>query len=124
MNLLEVELHKSKDFLVVAETLTRVGVPEGKDLLQQCYLYSKQGRYYLCHFNELKRLDGEDVTVTDDDIGIRNLVANLLIQWDMIEVCNASQIRFPVSSLSSIRIILFKDKDNWNLISNYQFSKK
>ena len=82
--LVEVELFKPTDFLLIAETLTRIGFQQDDCLIQQCYLFSKQGKYFITHINELRKFDGESVKISEDDIGIRNLVANLFAEWKML----------------------------------------
>ena len=60
-NLLEVRLREKDDFLKIVETLTRIGISSrDKKLVQTCHLFHKRGKYYICHFKELFKLDGVD----------------------------------------------------------------
>ena len=60
-NMVEVLLKDPDDFLLVKESLTRIGVPSkvGKTLTQSCHILHKRGRYYICMFKELFLLDGK-----------------------------------------------------------------
>ena len=93
--LLEVKLKKEDDFLKVRETLTRIGVASRKDktLYQSCHILHKKGKYYVVHFKELFALDGKPTDFTDNDLGRRNTIANLLEEWGLIEIVKASQAR-------------------------------
>jgi hypothetical protein len=56
----EVRLEEEDDFLMVKETLTRIGVSSRKEnkLFQSCHILHKRGRYAIMHFKELFILDG------------------------------------------------------------------
>ncbi len=124
-NLVEVNLLHRSNFLKVKETLTRVGKNDGNNGIEQvCYILSKQGKYFITHINELRSLDNENVTVTDKNIAVRNLVIHLLIDWKLIEVINPSVIKHPVSSIKDLKIVSYKEKSLWKLISKYQIGKK
>lgn len=122
--LVEVTLSQPSYFLIVAETLTRMGEPDGNCLTQICYIFAKRGKYFITHINEMKKLDGEHVTISEEDIGIRNLIANLLSDWGLITLVDSEQIRFPVASTSKIKIIPRKDKEKWKLVSKYDIGKR
>ena len=78
--MIEVTLKEPDDFLKVRETLSRIGVASRKEkiLYQSCHILHKQGKYYIVHFKELFALDGKDTNLTENDIGRRNRIANLL----------------------------------------------
>jgi len=78
--LVEVRLVNEDDFFKIRETLTRIGVASRKDrkLYQSCHILHKQGRYFIVHFKELFLLDGKPSNFTEDDIGRRNTIVNLL----------------------------------------------
>lgn len=124
--LLEVKLKKEDDFLKVRETLTRIGVASRKDktLYQSCHILHKKGKYYVVHFKELFALDGKPTDFTDNDLGRRNTIANLLEEWGLIEIVKASQAKEIVAPLSQIKIIPYKERDDWNLTTKYNIGKK
>ena len=87
-HMLEVILKEPDDFLKVRETLSRIGVASRKDkiLYQSCHILHKQGKYYIVHFKELFALDGKDTNLTENDIGRRNRIANLLKDWGLVSI--------------------------------------
>jgi len=125
-SLVEVRLVEEDDFLKVRETLTRIGVASRKDniLYQSCHILHKQGKYYIVHFKELFALDGKPSNFSDDDIGRRNTIANLLEEWGLVEIVNPQTCDNPQAPLSQIKILPFKDKDDWELVAKYNIGKK
>lgn len=122
---LEVTLVQPDDFLKVRETLTRIGVASRKDkiLYQSCHILHKQGRYYIVHFKELFALDGKQADITDNDIERRNTIAKLLSDWGLIKILNIKAFE-DQAPLSQIKVIAFKDKDEWDLQAKYNIGKK
>ena len=122
--MLEVSLGEPDDFLKVRETLSRIGVASRKDkkLFQSCHILHKQGKYYIVHFKELFALDGKDTNISENDIARRNTIANLLSDWDLIKVVGKSSIES--APLSQIKVISFKEKNDWILETKYNIGKK
>lgn len=125
-SLVEVRLKNDDDFLKVRETLTRIGVASKKEktLYQSCHILHKQGRYYIVHFKELFALDGKPSNFAESDIARRNTIANLLREWGLIEVLNESQTENPVAPISQIKVLPFKEKDEWELVAKYNIGKR
>lgn len=125
-SLVEVTLPNEEDFLKIKETLTRIGVASKKDrkLYQSCHILHKQGRYYIVHFKELFALDGKPSNFSDDDVGRRNTIANLLEEWGLVKLVLKDKSSSPVSPLSQIKILAYKDKDGWELIAKYNIGRK
>ena len=121
----EIKLGEEEDFLKVRETLTRIGVASRKDkqLYQSCHILHKQGKYYIVHFKELFALDGKPSNFSEEDKGRRNTIATLLADWGLIKVVNPEVTKDPVAPLSLIKIIAFKDKNEWALITKYNIGK-
>ena len=121
--MLEVVLKEPDDFLKIRETLSRIGVASRKErkLYQSCHILHKQGRYYIVHFKELFALDGKETNLSENDIARRNTIANLLSDWSLVEVKGDST---PTAPLSQIKIISFKEKDEWILETKYNIGKK
>lgn len=124
--LVEVTLPDPDNFLKVRETLSRIGVASKKDktLYQSCHILHKQGRYYIVHFKQLFLLDGKQSDFTDDDKGRLNTIANLLHEWELVNLVNKSKSANPVAPLSQIKIISHKEKNEWNLVAKYNIGKK
>lgn len=114
----EVALSHPDDFRKVRETLTRMGQREGDDtLVQTCYILHRRGRYVIAHQKELEWLDGRPVTVSEDDIALRNLITSLLHEWKLLSIDEEDV--GPVAPMSALKIIAHRDKDRWNLIPRY-----
>jgi len=123
--MLEVTIKQPDDFLKVRETLTRIGVASRKDktLFQSCHILHKQGKYYITHFKELFALDGKNSTLTENDIQRRNTIALLLQDWNLIDVVNTALVENK-APLSQIKVLPFKEKNEWNLVAKYNIGKK
>jgi hypothetical protein len=122
----EVKLDDQDDFLKVRETLTRIGVSSRKEkiLYQSCHILHKQGRYYIVHFKELFALDGKPSNISENDIQRRNAIANLLAEWGLVTILNPKIMENNIAPLHQIKIISFKEKDEWELIPKYNIGKK
>ena len=124
--MIEVTLEQQDDFLKVRETLTRIGIASRKDktLFQSCHVLHKQGKYYIVHFKELFALDGKPANFDEADIARRNTIANLLSDWGLIKLVDASKSASPVAPMSQIKIIPHKDKSEWTLEAKYTIGRK
>ena len=125
-SLVEVRLGEQDDFLKVKETLTRIGVASRKDqsLYQSCHILHKQGKYYIVHFKELFMLDGKHANFSEDDKGRRNAIAALLQEWGLVKIDDTAKIAEPRIALNQIKILPFKEKDQWTLITKYNIGRK
>jgi hypothetical protein len=124
--LVEVTLPNPDNFLKVRETLSRIGVASKKDktLYQSCHILHKQGKYYIVHFKQLFLLDGKQSDFTEDDRARLNSIANLLDEWELVELVDDQKSSDPVAPLSQIKIISHKEKNEWNLVAKYNIGKK
>jgi hypothetical protein len=124
--MIEVTLNAKDDFLKVRETLTRIGVASKKEklLYQSCHILHKQGKYYIVHFKELFALDGKPTDITDNDLARRNTIALLLEDWGLVKLVNPKQVENLQVGLSQIKIIGFREKDDWELVPKYNIGKK
>ena len=122
-NMLEIGLNEPDDFLKVRETLSRMGVASRKErkLFQSCHILHKQGRYFLTHFKELFALDGKQTNLSENDIARRNTIANLLKDWGLISIMGDASECAP---LSQIKVLSFREKDDWELCTKYNIGKK
>lgn len=125
-SMVEVKLANEDDFLKVRETLTRIGVASKKDqiLYQSCHILHKQGKYYIVHFKELFALDGKPTDITEDDYSRRNTIANLVAEWGLVALVDIEKTKQPVAPLSQIKVLPFKEKDQWNLVAKYNIGHK
>jgi len=121
-NLLEIKLSERDNFLKIIETLSRIGIESSnKKLVQSCHILHKRGKYYICHYRELFKLDGYEREVTNDDIKRRNGIAKLLQQWNLCKIVDKNTLE--PSSLSRVKVIPFKEKNQWTLKQNYTIGK-
>ena len=123
--LIEVTLTDEQNFLKIKETLTRIGVASSKEkkLYQSCNILHKQGKYYIVHFKELFALDGKETNFSTEDKARRNTIVNLIREWGLIAVVKPDLI-VEQAHMSQIKIIPFKEKNDWELIAKYQIGRK
>lgn len=124
-DMVEVTLNEPDDFLKVRETLTRIGVASRKEkkIYQSCHILHKQGKYYIVHFKELFALDGKNTNLSVNDVQRRNRIIQLLSDWGLIAVVNAELIA-DIAPLNQIKVLAFKEKDEWTLESKYNIGRK
>ena len=122
---LEIILEEPDDFLKVKETLTRIGVASRKDkkLYQSCHILHKQGRYFIVHFKELFLLDGKKSNLEENDIARRNTIATLISDWGLVTIEKPERAK-PVAPLRQIKILPYKDKNEWELCPKYNIGNK
>ena len=124
-DMVEVVLGEPDDFLKVRETLTRIGVASRKEkkIYQSCHILHKQGKYYIVHFKELFALDGKNTNLSLNDVQRRNRIVQLLSDWGLITVVNADKIA-DLAPLNQIKVLSFKEKNDWTLESKYNIGRK
>jgi len=124
-DMVEVILNEPDDFLKVRETLTRIGVASRKEkkIYQSCHILHKQGKYYIVHFKELFALDGKNTNLSVNDVQRRNRIIQLLSDWGLIAIVKADAIA-DVAPLNQIKVLAFKEKDEWTLESKYNIGRK
>jgi hypothetical protein len=125
-SLVEVKIAEEEDFLKIKETLTRIGVASRKErkLYQSCHIFHKQGKYYIVHFKEMFTIDGKPSNFSEEDKGRRNKIIQLLQEWNLLKVVEPEKIADPLASMSQIKIINHKEKDEWTLEAKYNMGRK
>lgn len=123
---IEVRLKEEDDFLKIKETLTRIGVASRKEktIYQSCHILHKQGKYYIVHFKELFMLDGKPSNFGDEDRARRNTIAGLLSEWELFEIVNRQNLDELKAPLSQIKVLPYREKNEWNLVAKYNIGKK
>ena len=94
-----------------------------KTLYQSCHILHKQGRYFITHFKELFALDGKEADLTENDLKRRNAIAKLLSDWGLVKILDKS-IEEELAPMSQIKILSFKEKDEWTLVTKYNIGRK
>ena len=120
-----VKLNSEQDFLKIKETLERIGISSkfSKVLYQSCHILHKQGQYVIIHFKELFELDGRKTDLSDEDIMRRNRIAKLLEEWKLLTIIGNIK-ESMIGPISSVKIVKFNDKNNWQLKEKYRVGKK
>ena len=123
-SMLEITLNEPDDFLKVRETLTRIGIASRREkkLFQSCHILHKQGRYFIVHFKELFMLDGKKANLESNDIARRNTIVTLLSDWGLVDMVKNEELE--VAPLRQIKVISFKEKDQWELCPKYNIGNK
>ena len=124
-DMVEVVLSEPDDFLKVRETLTRIGVASRKEkkIYQSCHILHKQGKYFIVHFKELFALDGKNTNLSLNDVQRRSRIVQLLSDWGLITVISADKIS-DLAPLNQIKVLSFKEKNDWTLESKYNIGRK
>lgn len=124
-----VKLRNPDDFLIVKESLERIGIlisnKEGnKTLYQSCHILHKRGNYAIMHFFELFELDGRASNCKPDDLLRRNLITKRLEEWGLLEVIDKELIQ-ECSAQNSITIVPYEDKMNGSVafVQKYKIGK-
>ena len=126
-DMVEVTLGEPDDFLKVRETLTRIGVASRKErkIYQSCHILHKQGKYYIVHFKELFALDGKNTNLSLNDIQRRNRIVQLLLDWGLVSIVEESKEKLvDLAPLNQIKVLSFKEKNEWTLESKYNIGRK
>ena len=123
---IEVNLESEDDFRKIRETLTRIGVSSRKEkkLFQSCHILHKQGKYYIVHFKQMFALDGKPSNMEENDTGRLNTIANLLAEWNLLKVKDSDKTKDPVASMSQIKVVPHKEKEQWDLVPKYNIGSK
>ena len=124
-DLIEVEIDPEK-FLVIAETLERIGIASKhkKTLYQSCHILHKRGKYYCTHFKQLFMLDQKETDFTEEDRARLNTIANILSNWGLIKIKNPTKTANPTIQMNQIKIISHRERKEWQLCAKYSIGKK
>jgi len=68
-------------------------------------------------------LDGKESNITSGDIERRNAIAGLLGDWELLSIVTPTQAE-QKASLSQIKVVSYKEKDQWELVPKYNIGKK
>ena len=126
-DMVEVTLGEPDDFLKVRETLTRIGVASRKErkIYQSCHILHKQGKYFIVHFKELFALDGKNTNLSTNDLQRRNRIVQLLLDWGLVSIVEESKEKIvDLAPLNQIKVLSFKEKNEWRLESKYNIGRK
>ena len=66
----------------------------------------------------------DEANFDEADIARRNTVANLLGDWGLVVLVDAEKSSEPKAPLSQIKILPFKEKNEWSLEAKYNIGRK
>lgn len=120
---IRVELPSDDHFLMVAETLERMGVAnhKTKTLYQSCHILHKRQEFAILHFKELFELDGRESNFNDEDRYRRNRIAKLLEEWGLVRLID--DVELP-EKVPQVKVLPFKETEHWNLVPKYKIGSK
>lgn len=118
----EIALRDDQAFLIIVETLTRMGVASKRDrtLFQSAHILHKRGRYAIMHFKELFILDGRESDLVQEDIDRRNVIVRRLEEWGLLRAL----AKVPECEHVPVRILSHREKTSWKLVPKYSVGRK
>jgi len=125
IGLVEIGLTKPDNFLILRETLTRIGLTnkENTKLYQTCHILYKRKKYWLVHFKEMFMLDGKPSNMTTSDIARRNSIINHLLELKFFVLVSGEAKLEPylphTTKNDDFTIIPYCDRKNWELVPKY-----
>lgn len=122
--LVEVSVEE-QNFLKIVETLTRIGVSSSIEnkLYQSCHILHKTGRYFILHFKHLLQLDDLVVDITETDVQRYHTICSLLAQWGLVKILYPDRIYSNIN-LKLIKIVPYKDKNDWIFVPKFTINKR
>jgi hypothetical protein len=119
-----VEVKLISDFLVIKETLERIGIANRKTcvITPSVYILHKQGTYYIIHFKELLALDGFKRDINETDICRRNAIISLLFNWGMLTI--ESDGIYQKELEEQIFVLPYAEKVNYRINHKYRISRR
>ena len=97
--------------------------------LNQSNVYTNAGNLFFSMGELEKCIEASKIALECDksaqssinDLERRNTIAGLLSDWDLVEIIGNSESRAP---LSQIKVLSFREKDEWILETKYNIGKK
>jgi len=68
-------------------------------------------------------LDGKKANLSLNDVQRRNRIVQLLGDWGLVSI-NSKESIADVAPLSQIKVLAYKEKNDWTLESKYNIGKK
>jgi hypothetical protein len=68
-------------------------------------------------------LDGKNTNLSLNDVQRRNRIIQLLSDWGLITIVTPEKIA-DLAPLNQIKVLAFKEKDEWTLESKYNIGRK
>ena len=68
-------------------------------------------------------LDGKKSNLEENDVARRNTIATLMSDWGLISIEDKT-VAEPLAPMRQIKIIPFKEKNDWELCPKYNIGRK
>ena len=68
-------------------------------------------------------LDGKKSNLEENDIARRNTIAQLMSDWGLITIENGTVVE-PLAPMRQIKIIPYREKQEWELCPKYNIGSK
>lgn len=120
----EIVFDRPDCFNQIRETLTRIGKSDSRNpykIYQSCYILHRRGKYYICHYKELLRLDGYPEEVFESNIQERDSISFMLESWGL---CKRVGVEGKPAIAKGLVIVKYKDKQRYELLSTYRIGEK
>lgn len=119
--MIEIELINEESFLIIKETLQRIGLTKREDnvLTQSCHILYKKEKYYIVHFKEMLYMDGGVDDMDLFDINRLKFITSLLVKWGL---CTTKQDITNVFD-PIVRIVPFSERNKWKFKTKYTMGK-
>ena len=68
-------------------------------------------------------MDGKTANLTQNDVQRRNRIAQLLSDWGLVSIVDDEAVT-DIAPLNQIKVLAYKEKNEWELESKYNIGKK
>lgn len=118
----EICVKSDDEFLIIRETLTRIGISVGNELRQQFHIFHKQGKYYIVHYRHMLAFNGQDVEILPEDWANALLVATMLCTWNLTTMKSV----VPTAAIrgTTLTVVQSKDRHRWVLRPMYRIGQR
>jgi hypothetical protein len=119
--LYKVEVELLKDFPVIKETLSRMGIKNTRKRLfyPSCYCIEEGGKYYIVHFKELFKTIGKESTLDETDKIRTKTIAFFLDKWGIVKLKDSVDEILQ----EKIHVLPKSEKDEYRIVHKFKFSK-
>jgi hypothetical protein len=122
---IEIEVENDDQFLILRESLTRIGVANKatKTLYQSCHVLHKRGRYYLVHFKQIFLLDGKPASLSVEDYGRLKKISEMVTQWGLTKTLYVPEFMKSIEPVGCF-VLTSQQKREWELVQKYKLGNK
>jgi hypothetical protein len=124
-NLIEIEIQNDDQFLILRESLTRIGVANTatKTLFQSSHVLHKRGKYYLVHFKQMFLLDGKSANIEASDYGRLKKILSMITEWGLTKAVRVPDFYDTLEPVPCY-VIASQQKQTWELRPKYRIGTR